>query len=83
METRQVAASGKEPKYECFECFRKTKPRGAATGREEARYTLFCERCRYKFTSARKLCPYCNDSSHLETTVITADELIGLPPTRF
>lgn len=41
--------------YECYECFKLRKSGGANKQKQD----FYCERCKYKFFSNKKVCPYC------------------------
>ncbi len=73
LETRQLDSQ----KHECFGCFKAQRPRHPDQTASLLRYNLYCERCRYKFTSARRICPYCNESDYLDVSGPSADELLG------
>ena len=78
-DSREVGKNTTGPIYECFPCFKKKRARQPGSFQENSvKYNLYCERCKYKFTSARKICPYCNSEQHLEASELTATDLLGL-----
>ena len=67
LQARQLDPSSATKKYECFDCFKKfnltpSVVRRAGSG---AGYKLYCERCKYKFTSNKNLCPYCSKADYV------------------
>ncbi len=74
LEAREISPRN----YECFDCFKSQRPRNPDQTASALKYNLYCERCRYKFQSARKVCPYCNASDYLEVAGPSADELLSL-----
>jgi len=75
METRPVESISKDPRYECFSCFKKDLPQRGIPNRM-VHHELYCERCRYKFRSKSPICPYCNKSDQLESAKITVYDLL-------
>lgn len=71
--TREVSPK----KYECFDCFKSQRPKNPDKTSTPLKYDLYCERCRYKFTSSQRVCPYCNESDYLDVSGPSADELLG------
>ncbi|PIN87597.1 hypothetical protein COV12_02995 [Candidatus Woesearchaeota archaeon CG10_big_fil_rev_8_21_14_0_10_32_24] len=72
-ETLVVLSKGLQKLYQCANCYKKNKPQG----RFEQRKSFYCEKCKYKFSSKKPLCPYCNSSERLTKSNITVYDLIG------
>lgn|SRR3989344_254854 len=67
LQARQLDSPSGTKRYECFSCFKKfnltpsvARRAGSGTG-----FKLYCERCRYKFTSHKVLCPYCSKADYV------------------
>jgi hypothetical protein len=43
--------------FQCFSCFRRNLEKSS---KEPEKVELYCERCKYKFSSTKLRCPYCN-----------------------
>ena len=70
LDARPMESNGPTKQYECFPCFKKynlsDSPRvKKRTSSGNGKYDLFCEKCRYKFSSRKIVCPYCDKSDHL------------------
>lgn len=76
--TSSSAGSAGEARYQCFDCFKRARPKNPDKNSTSLKFNLYCERCRYKFTSARQVCPYCNESDYLEVSGPSAEELLSL-----
>ena len=77
LQTRALASALGETTYECFECFKRERtPRWGTDEGIKMRRDMFCQRCRYKFSSVTAICPYCNQSDALEAGNLTADDLL-------
>ena len=74
---RPIEAVNKEARYECFTCFRsdKTEPWGFGDEIQEKK-ELYCERCRYKFSSKISMCPYCNKQDQVVPGEVTVRDLL-------
>lgn len=62
-------------KYVCFDCYKQKKSLLTAKGYDE-KIQLYCERCRYKFTSKRFSCPYCSKADKVGKANISVQELL-------
>ncbi|MBS3140489.1 hypothetical protein J4479_05825 [Candidatus Woesearchaeota archaeon] len=58
--------------FQCFSCFRQNLTRAGAPGKAN----LYCERCRYKFTSSKLRCPYCNQFDAVIKAEVKLKDLI-------
>ncbi|HLC81793.1 MAG TPA: hypothetical protein VJH68_03985 [Candidatus Nanoarchaeia archaeon] len=59
--------------FQCFSCFRQNLIK---TGGVAGKADLYCERCRYKFTSSKLRCPYCNQFDAVIKAEIKMKDLI-------
>ena len=59
--------------FQCFTCFRSNLKR---TNLDKEKIDLYCERCRYKFTSNKLRCPYCNQFDAVVKGDVTVKDLI-------
>ena len=78
--TRLFNLYGKGNVYECFGCFKGNKggiPHILSQSKEKQKQNLFCNQCRYKFSSRKAVCPYCGKSSNLVVSNVTAVDLLG------
>lgn len=75
-EARPMPSLDKQGRYECFPCFKKTSMAKKPKPNTEKRYDLFCDRCRYKFSSKTLICPYCNKDDQLHKGKVTAYDLV-------
>lgn len=58
--------------YQCDNCFKENSERRA----NSEKVSLYCEGCRYKFTSRKAVCPYCNKYDSVVKTDIKISDLI-------
>ena len=58
--------------FQCFSCFRENLVRAGPSGK----VNLYCERCKYKFSSAKLRCPYCNQFDAVTKADVTMKDLI-------
>ncbi len=76
MQARAVSIGGVR-KFECFECYRKTKNSSLVITKEHnVKLDLFCARCKYKFKSRDPLCPYCSKSDMVGRADVSIRELL-------
>lgn len=67
----------KKPRYSCYGCYVKQKRFTWGFGDEiPVKKELFCERCKYKFTSKRPGCPFCSKSDRVIESNITVKDLL-------
>lgn len=76
MQARAVSVGG-VPKFECFECYRKTKSSSLVIRKEHnVKLDLFCARCKYKFKSRNPICPYCSQSDLVARGDVSVRDLL-------
>ncbi len=78
--TRLFNMFGRGNVFECFTCFRGNKggiPHTLSESKKKAKQDLFCNQCRYKFSSKRAVCPYCGNSDNLVESNVTTVDLLG------
>ncbi|NQV91419.1 hypothetical protein HQ489_03005 [Candidatus Woesearchaeota archaeon] len=71
-ETLLIMSKGLLKLYQCINCYKIKKPQGYFEHRKE----FYCEKCRYKFSSKKPICPYCNSSERLTKSNVTIHDLI-------
>ncbi len=76
LEAKEVPSIGTMARYECFPCFKKVAQAKRPKANTERRFDLFCDRCRYKFSSKTIMCPYCNKDDQLHKGKVTAFDLV-------
>jgi uncharacterized CHY-type Zn-finger protein len=59
-----------EPRYECFECFKRHNRDPLLGGIEKVvdKRNYFCGRCKFKFKNKTGICPYCNKDDYVHPT---------------
>lgn len=78
-DTRFIGTVRKEDRYECLPCLKRNKSSPWSVRLEEGpmeKIDLYCERCRYKFSSRALMCPYCNQADMLIRGNITVKDLL-------
>ena len=77
-DARILPSISKEPRYECYDCYRKNKREPLLVGVESPplKKEYFCERCNYRFKSKIKACPCCNKSDYLIGGTVTVKDLL-------
>ncbi len=75
-EVRQVPSVTKEPRYECFACFKRHQrsPLIVETPQEKVRY--FCQRCKYRYDAKIEYCPYCNKNDQVIEGEVTVQDFM-------
>jgi len=73
-EMRKVPSLTDNKRFECFSCFRNYKY--AVKMSRARKLTLYCERCKFKFSSRGRTCLYCNKSDSVVRGNITASDLL-------
>ncbi len=77
IETRAMTSSMGVTTHECFDCFKKARtPRWGNDEGIKMKREMYCQRCRYRFSSVVKICPYCNESDYLESGKIDVTDLL-------
>ncbi len=79
-EARVLSAFDKNPRYECFNCFKRktlSPPRNQEPIQLNEKVDLFCSSCKFKFKSKRLACPYCGKKQYLMQSEITTDDLLS------
>lgn len=78
-DTRYIGTVRKEERYECNSCLKRNKGSPWSIPLEDGpakKLDLYCERCRYKFSSKALMCPYCNQADMLMRGNITVKDLL-------
>ncbi len=77
--TRLVDPLSLNKSYECHSCFKdkKTSPLSRNLGQKPIKKELFCSYCKYKFTSSRKVCPYCGKAEYLVPSNLKAVDFLN------
>lgn len=78
-QAREVVCLSKEPRYECFDCFKRNKRDPLLSGIEKPaeKQEYLCGRCKYKFSSKKRVCPYCGNIERIEqVSGVTVYDLI-------
>jgi len=72
-----IKTISKEPRYECYNCYKRNKTSEWGFGDEvNFKNKYYCQRCNYKFKSKKSICPYCNQSDLLVKGKITVHDLL-------
>ena len=76
-DTLVIKTITKDPRYECSQCYKRNRTKPWGFGDEMSyKKDYYCERCRYKFSSKKDVCPYCSKSDQIEGGNITVKDLI-------
>ncbi|MBU0459681.1 MAG: hypothetical protein KJ597_04330 [Nanoarchaeota archaeon] len=75
---RTYPTLSKEPRYECYDCYRRNKREPLLAGVEAVplKKEFLCERCNYRFKSKLKMCPLCSKGDYLIGGTITVRDLL-------
>ena len=77
VEARLIKGMNNELRYECFTCYKRNKAEPWWDGKKEAvKKEYYCERCKYKFSSKRCICPYCNKNDRLTGGNVSVKDLL-------
>lgn len=77
LEARQIPSLTKEPRYQCFLCFKRHQPIQWGQGDEmKPKQDLYCERCNYHFKARKEKCPYCGKTDRLSGGKVTVRDLL-------
>tara|TARA_Y100000310_G_C20553244_1_gene749205 strand:- start:207 stop:500 length:294 start_codon:yes stop_codon:yes gene_type:complete len=77
-DARLLPSVSKNSRYECYDCYKKTKREPLLAGIESPplKKEYLCEKCNYRFKSKIKVCPMCNKQDYLVGGVVTVKDLI-------
>jgi len=77
-DARVLPSISKEPRYECYDCYRKNKREPLLAGVESPpiKKEYLCEKCNYRFKSKIEACPLCNKADYLVGGVVTVKDLL-------
>ncbi|MBT4539338.1 hypothetical protein HOI26_02305 [Candidatus Woesearchaeota archaeon] len=77
LESRQVPSMTKDPRYQCFLCFKRHQPIQWGLGDEEKKkQAWYCARCNYHFKAKKEKCPYCGKSDLLSAGKVAVRDLL-------
>ena len=76
-QTLMTRTSANEPRYECYRCYKngKSAPTGGK-GEMKQKINMYCERCRYRFSSKNSTCPYCSKNDKITSANVTIQDLL-------
>ena len=66
---RQLETDRREPRYECFACFKKGL-------QNKTKQQYFCEKCKYRFLARSAICPYCNQRDYVSLGKLNTSDLL-------
>lgn len=78
-DSKYIGTVRTEERFECNSCLKRNRASPWSVNLESApaqKIDLYCERCRYKFSSKALMCPYCNQADMLMRGDITVKDLL-------
>ncbi len=76
-QARSIISVTKDERYECFDCFKRNKIDPLLPPEKiKPKKGCFCERCKYRFMSAKSVCPYCNKDDMVVVGNVTVKDLL-------